>query len=258
LHSISHKTMSLKKRFNRPIFCALALTVGFLVPVRSRAQNQNVLSFSGGYSLPIGEFASKQFSNPDAGLAGEGFFGQISYERRIASWWGLRVAGNLNINQANSEPLIQQYSQFLPNPETYTWQSEVTKWRLGAVLFGPVGYLSLGTVELEGHVQGGMVFAEAPGVTLNGVSSTGQNTVDARVPVASTRTFGYGAGASVRFRLTDHLRLQLTGDWIGANAQLNDVPTYVKVGDRPPINGLVSPKRFVTVLNAGVGLVVLF
>ncbi len=255
---MTNKTMSLKKRFTRPAFFVLALAVGFLLPVCSRAQNQNVLSFSGGYSLPIGEFASKQFSNPDAGLAGEGFFGQISYERRIASWWGLRLAGNLNVNQANSEPLIEQYSQFLPNPETYTWQSEVTNWKLGAILFGPAGYLSLGSVELEGHVQGGMVFAEAPGVTLNGVSSTGQNTVDARVPVASTRTFGYGAGASVRFRLTDHLRFQLTGDWIGANAQLKDVPTYVKVGDRPPINGLVSPRRFVTVLNAGAGLVVVF
>ncbi len=238
--------------------CLLIIALGPLIPFYSSAQNRNTVSFAGGYSVPIGEFASKQFSNPDAGLAGEGYFGQLSYERRITSWGGLRLSGSLNINQTNGDPLIKQYSQFLPNPETYTWQSEVTKWRLGAVLAGPVGYLSLGTIELEGHVQGGLVFAEAPGVTLNGVSSTGQNTVDARVSVASTRTFGYGAGAAVRFRLTDHLRFQLTGDWIGANAQLKDVPTYVKVGDRPPINGVTSPRRFVTVLNAGVGLVVVF
>lgn len=229
-----------------------------LLPLCSLGQDRNRVSFSGGYSLPIGKFASKQFSNPDAGLAGEGFFGQLSYERKFTPWLGARLTGSLNINQTNAQPLIEQYSQFLPNPETYTWQSDVTKWRLGAVLAGPVGYLTLGGVELEGHVQAGMVFAEAPGVMLNGVSSTGQNTVDARVPVASTSAFGYGAGASVRFRLTSHLRLQLTGDWIGADATLKDVPTYVKVGDRPPIEGRISPRRFVTVLNAGAGLVVVF
>jgi hypothetical protein len=246
------------KLFTRAISCFLFSMLGLLLPFCSWAQGRNAVFIAGGYSVPIGEFASKQFSNPDAGLAGAGFVGQAGYERKIASWWGLRLSGSLNINQANSEPLIEQYSQFLPNPETYTWQSEVTKWRLGAVLAGPVGYLSLGPVELEGHIQGGMVFAEAPGVTLNGISSTGQNTVDARVPVASTQAFGYGAGASVRFRLTDHLRFQVSGDWVGANAQLKDVPTYVKVGDRPPINGLISPQRFVTVLNAGAGIVVVF
>lgn len=229
-----------------------------LLPLCSLGQDRNGVSFSGGYSLPIGEFASKQFSNPDAGLAGEGLFGQLSYERKFTSWLGARLTGSLNINQTNAQPLIDQYSQFLPNPDTYTWQSDVTKWRLGALLAGPVGYLSLGSVELEGHVQGGIVFAEAPGVILNGVSSTGQNAVDARVPVASTSALGYGAGASVRFRLTDHLRLQLTSDWIGTDTQLKDVPTYVKVGDRPPIEGIISPRRFVTVLNVGAGLVVAF
>ena len=245
------------KLFNRPAFCLLIIA-SVLRPLDSLAQNRNAISFSGGYSIPIGEFASKQFSNPDAGLAGEGFFGQASYERKLASWWGLRVAGSLNINKANSQPLIEQYSQFLPNPETYTWQTEVTKWRLGTVLAGPVGYVTLGGVELKGHLQGGMIFAQAPGLTLNGVSSTGQNTVDARVPVASTRAFGYGAGAAVRLRLTEYLRFQLMADWIGAKAELKDVPTYVKVGDRPPINGVISPQRFVTVLNAGAGLVVVF
>lgn len=246
---------------SNPLFRASLLKTSLLVlllPLGSLAQDRNIVSFSGGYSLPIGEFASKQFSNPDAGLAGEGFFSQLNYERKFTSWLGARLTGNLNINQTNAQPLIDQYSQFLPSPETYTWQSDVTKWRLGAVLAGPIGYLTVGGVELEGHVQAGMVFAEAPGVTLIGVSSTGQNAVDARVPVASTSGFGYGAGASVRFRLTEHLRLQLTGDWIGADAQLKDVPTYVKVGDRPPIEGIISPRRFVTVLNVGAGLVVVF
>ena len=249
--------MYLSKPFLRSYYLNISFFL-LLIPLCSLGQDRNRVSFSGGYSLPIGEFASKQFSNPDAGLAGEGYFGQLSCERKFTSWLGLRLTGNLNINQTNAQPLIEQYSQFLPSPETYTWQSEVTKWRLGAALAGPVGYLSLGGVELEGHVQAGMVFAEAPGVILNGVSSTGQNAVDARVPVASTRAFGYGAGASVRFRLTEYLRLQLTGDWIGADAQLKDVPTYVKVGDRPPIEGRISPRRFVTVLNVGAGLVVVF
>lgn len=244
----------------------LLLTVGCIRPwvlvsllaSGSLAQTPHIISFSSGYSLPLGKFASKQFSDPEAGLAAEGFYAQLAYERQLADWWGLRLTGSLNINQTNSDPLIRQYSVLLPNPDTYTWLSDVTQWRLGAVLLGPTGYLSLGPVDLEGHVQGGWVFAESPGIVLNGTSSTGQNTVDARIPAASANVFGYGAGAAARLRLTDQLRFQITGDWIGANAQLKNIPTYVKVGNRPAIEGIISPKRFVTVLNVGVGLAVLF
>ncbi|TDB64210.1 hypothetical protein [Arundinibacter roseus] len=239
-------------------FCLKALCLTLCLPLLTQAQEKNAVSFSGGYSLPLGKFASEQFSDPEAGLAGSGIFAQLRYEHKIGRWWGLRLSGNLNINQTNPDPLIEQYSILLPDPETYSWESTVTQWRLGAILAGPMAYVSLGNIELKGHVQAGYVFAKSPGVTLMGTSTTGLNSVDAGLPGASTQAFGYGAGGALRFRLSEHLRFQITGDWIGANTELKDVPTYVKLGDRPPFEGFIDSKRFVTVLNVGLGLVVVF
>ena len=229
-----------------------------LLPLGVVAQKRNLVSFSGGYSLPVGKFASENFNDPKAGIAGPGFFGQLSFERKFAEWIGLRTTGSLNINQTNAQPLIQQYSGFLAKPETYAWQQDVTKWRFGALLLGPAGYLGSGDIELEGHVQGGLVFAESPGVTLNGTSSVGSPAIEGRVSKAAAITYGLGAGVSLRLRLTDLLRLQITADAIGANVELKDIPTYVKVANLPPLESSQSRKRIVSVVNVGAGLVLGF
>lgn len=229
-----------------------------LLPLCSLGQDRNIVSFSGGYSLPLGKFASANLNDPEAGLAGAGVFGQLSYERKVAPWLGLRLTGSLNINQTDPQPLIDRYSQILTKPESYTWEKEASKWRFGAVLLGPSGFLSLGKTELEGHVQGGFIFAESPGVTLNGTSSVGSPSIEGRIAQTSTSAFGFGAGASVRFRLIQQLGFQLTADAIAANAQLKNVTTSVKVNNVPFPESTTSPKRFVTVLNVGAGLVVAF
>ncbi|GAB3163705.1 hypothetical protein [Telluribacter humicola] len=213
------------------------------------------ISFSGGYSIPIGKFASKQFSDPEAGLAGSGYFGELSYEQRFSSWLGVRLSGSLNINKTNADPLIEQYSILLPNRDTYTWQTDVTKWLFGSVLAGPAVYLRTGPVMLEGHVQLGVAFARSPGLSVIGTSSTGRNPVEARVAQGSTKALGYGAGGSASVPISNRLRFQITGQWIGSNMYFKDVPTYAIVGDIGPIKSLQSKWRFIGVLNTGAGLV---
>ncbi|HEV7348441.1 hypothetical protein [Telluribacter sp.] len=236
---------------------AFVLLLG-LVPTAWAQGTSNIVSFSSGYSVALGKFASEQLNDPEAGLAGPGFFAQLSYERKFLPWLGLRLSGSLNINQTNPDPVIRQYSVLLPQPETYTWTTDVTQWRLGTVMAGPSGYLQVGRVGLEGHAQVGLVLAESPGLNVVGTSSTGRNPVDARVAKSSANALGIGAGASVRIPITERLRFQLTGDWVAASIQLKDVPTYTKVGDNGPFEGLISPKRFVGVLNVGAGLAVTF
>lgn len=245
--------MNLSRSILVKIFC-----LACLLPLGVLAQGQNALSLAGGYSLPIGKFASQQFNDPDAGFAGDGYFGQVSYERKLTSWLGARLTGSLNTNTTDAQPLIDQYSELLPNPNTYSWQSEVTRWQLGAVVAGPMAYSSFGKLTLEGHVQGGVIFAKSPGVGLLGTSTTGRNAVDGRITAASTKAFGVGAGGSIRFRLSDRLHFQLTGDWIGGRVKLENVPTYVKVGDFAPIETNTSRERLVGVINAGGGFVVVF
>lgn len=225
-----------------------------MLPLGVAAQDRNFVSFSGGYSLPIGAFASQNFDDPKAGLAGPGLYAQLNYERKLADHFGLRLTGSLNINKTDAQPLIDEYSVLLTQPESYSWETETSTWQLGALLLGPSVFLPLGNAELEGHVQGGLVFAESPGVTARGTSSAGNPSAEGRVAQASTSAFGFGAGASVRFRLTRNLRLQITADAIGANAQLKDVPTYRQLGSLV-VEGTDSPERFVAVVNVGAGVV---
>ncbi len=248
--------MFLQKKRIDPAFLvkALACLIAFL-PLSVMAQKHNLISFSGGYSLPVGKFASQNSNDPKAGLAGPGVYAQINYERKLAEHFGLRLTGSLNINKTDAQPLIDEYSVLLTKPESYTWQKATSTWQLGALLFGPSAYLPLGSIELEGHVQGGLVFAESPSVTVLGISSAmGNPEAEGRIAQASTPAFGFGAGASVRFRLTENLRLQITADAIGANAQLKDLPTYRRLGSIIS-ESTSSTERFVAVANVGAGLV---
>ncbi len=228
-----------------------------LLPLTSSAQDKNMISLAGGYSLPLGSFASQNFSDSKAGLAGAGAYAQLSYERKITDRYGLRLTGSLNINKTDAQPLIDEYSSLLANPESYSWQKETSTWRLGALLLGPSAYLPLGRAQLEVHAQAGLVYAESPTVTALGTSSAGGPEAEGRVARASTAAFGFGAGASARFRLTDHLRFQVTADAIGANARLKDVPTYRRLG-RLVLESTDDPERFVAVINLGAGLVFSF
>lgn len=241
----------------KKLILAVLLSAVALLPLGAVAQQRNFVSFSGGYSLPVGAFASQNFGDPKAGLAGSGVYAQLNYERRLTDHFGLRVTGSLNINQTDAQPLIDEYSVLLPKPDSYSWQKETSTWQLGALLLGPSGYLPLGKVELEGHVQAGVVLAESPSVTLFGISAADSPDVEASVTQASTTAFGFGAGASVRFRMTDNLRLQLTADAIGADMQLKDVTTYRRFGSFV-IQETTSPSRFVTVVNVGAGVVLGF
>ncbi|GHB54948.1 hypothetical protein [Persicitalea jodogahamensis] len=248
--------MRLQKKFIRPVFLLkAALWTFMLMPLSVAAQQRNLVSFSGGYSLPVGQFASENLNDPEAGLAGSGIYGQLNYERKLLSWLGLRLTGNLNINQTDAQPLIDRFSPLLDKSESYSWKKETTTWQLGALLLGPSGYLTRGSIELEGHVQGGLIFVESPGVKVLGTSSEGGPTVEGQIKKASTNAFGFGAGASVRFRLTDWLRFQITADGIGSNAQLKNVQNTGIINNVVVQNVTSNPKRFVSVVNVGAGLV---
>lgn len=244
-----------KKRIQPAFFVKVLVWLIVFLPLSVMAQKRNLVSFSGGYSLPVGQFASENLNDPEAGLAGAGIYGQLSYERKVLGWLGLRLTGNLNSNTTNAQPLIDRFSPLLTKPESYTWEKETTTWQLGAILLGPAGYLAFGNLELEGHVQGGWIFAESPGVRVLGNSSIGGVPVDGQIQKASANAFGFGAGASLRFRLTDWLGLQLTADGIGSNAQLMGVRNIAKLNNIVVQDFTSNPKRFVSVVNVGAGLV---
>ncbi|CAG4990271.1 hypothetical protein DYBT9275_00492 [Dyadobacter sp. CECT 9275] len=241
------------------LFSSFILLSSFLSNVRSQAQDtRSFLSVTGGYSLPVGELAREKLDDPFAGLTGSGYYGQANYDFRLFPWLGLRLSGSMNLNTTNSGPILDKANSYatLLN-ETFTWQSNVSKWKLNAAMVGPALYINMNRVQLEAHLQGGKIWAESPSVKLIGTSTSGGDPVTVDLVHATTTAYGFGAGASIRFPIAGNLYFQLGGDVIGAKADIKNVTINAKRGTFD-FSEKISEKRFIGVVNIGAGLGIAF
>jgi len=234
----------------------------------SSAFAQNTRSFfsvTGGYSLPVGDIAREKLNDPLAGLAGSGYFGQANYDFRFARWLGIRLSGSLNVNTTNSGPIIDKANSYVAVlNKSYEWDSQVSQWKLGAGLIGPAIYLNMNRVQLEAHLQGGIVRASTPSVYLvghevgtNGEVVEGSQAIDVSLNHVTVNPYAFGAGLSLRLPLFGKLFFQLNGDVIGAKAEVKDLAIKAKIGTLE-LSDQISDKRFIGVVNIGAGLGIAF
>jgi len=249
-------------------FCFSTLITIFLTTQIEEVKAQdtkNFFSVTGGYSLPVGELATEKLNDPLAGLAGSGYFGQINYDHRIARWFGIKLSGSLNENTTNSGPIIDKANSYVQAiGRTYAWDSNVSKWKLGAALIGPALYLNFNRVQFEAHVQGGIVKATTPSVLLTGkqINSGGQIIEGAEeIQVSLNRKIvnpiGFGAGASLRLPIAGALFFHVSGDVIGAKAEVKDLAIRAQVAGFEH-NDRINESRFIGVVNIGAGLGIAF
>ncbi|TDE12878.1 hypothetical protein [Dyadobacter psychrotolerans] len=227
--------------------------------------NRNFFSVTAGYSLPVGELAREKLNDPFAGLTGSGYYGQINYDFRIARWVGLKVSGSMNLNKTKPQPIIDRANQsvndikpLINETTNHSWQSDVSRWKFNAIMFGPALYLNINKVQLEAHAQGGYVQVTSPSVNMVGTFESGENTINVQLSPASTKDFGVGAGASLRIPLGNTLYFHLSGDFLATEAELKNVAINVKVGNYPELKMPVNEKRFVGVANVGAGFGIMF
>ena len=239
------------------ILLAILLTLYF-VPAEAQLDTRSFFSITGGYSLPVGEMAREKLNDPFAGLTGAGYYGQANFDFRIARWVGLRFTGSSNLNTTNSDPIIDKANQYAQTlGQNFNWTTNVSKWKLHALMAGPALYINMGRVQIEMHAQGGKVWANSPSVNVIGTTEAGGEPITVNLKSATTSAFGLAGGASLRFPLAGALYFQLSGDVIGAEAQIKDIAVQAKRGAfefSEPIN----EKRFVGVVNVGAGLGIAF
>lgn len=107
----------------------LVVTLFFLTVQASAQEFLNNLTFSAGYSIPVGKFANPKPNDPLAGLAGSGFYDQINYARPIRKGLGVRFSGRINSNSTNLGPMIAKANSYaIVTGNKYGWQSDVSKW----------------------------------------------------------------------------------------------------------------------------------
>ena len=252
----------------KSVFSFSILTLFFLMLHSEEVKAQdtkNFFSVTGGYSLPVGELAKEKLNDPLAGLAGSGYFGQVSYDRRIARWFGIKLSGSLNENTTNSDPIIDKANSYVAaTGRTYAWDNNVSKWKLGAALIGPAIYLNFNRVQIEAHAQAGIVKATTPSVLLTGhqLNSSGgvvegSQTINVSLNHATVNPIGFGAGASLRLPMSGALFFHISGDVIGAKAEVKDLAIKAQVGSIE-VNDRINESRFIGVVNIGAGLGIAF
>ena len=225
---------------------------------------KNGFSIGGGYSLPIGKFASKALDDPKAGMAGSGYFGQVSYERKLFPGVGLRLSASHNVNSTNPEPVIQKadelvnmYRMLLGEQGVYSWTSEAQQWKQSAVMIGPALYIPLGPLTLEAHAQAGRLFITSPEVSLHGTSTSGNNPIDAVMMPVKAQNWGYTGGVSLRIPLGRLVQFNLFAEAIATEATFKDIALRGNVGGIEAFHN-IDEKRAVGVVNTGAGFVFRF
>ena len=245
---------------------AFLLIALFLKVEKTSAQDRrNYISLTYGYSVPVGKFAKSSPNDPLAGLAGEGYFGQFSYDHLFSNWLGFRISGSYNNNTTNSDPIIKIANSYASvTGRTYDWQTDVSKWKMASAMIGPAIYLHIGKLQIEGHAQGGIVKAQTPSVYLAGNPMTPSGEIDPsgkKIELSLDRRtvtpFGLAGGLSLRLPLFRGLYIHASGDVIGAQAEVKDLAFKAKVGDLE-IADQISEKRFIGVVNLGGGLGIAF
>jgi hypothetical protein len=246
-----------------PVIVIFVMALGCQV---SNAQDtKNFFSVTGGYSLPVGQLAKEKLNDPLAGLAGSGYFGQVNYDHRIWRWFGFRASASLNQNTTNSGPIIDKANMYAEAlGRKYAWQSNVSEWKLGAALIGPAIYINMNRVQIEAHLQGGIVRASTPSVFLIGQALTAEgnidgnaSTIDVSLNHTIVKPLGFGAGLSIRFPIVKALFFQVSGDVIGAKAEVKDLAIVANLGGQP-FSDRLNEKRFIGVVNLGAGLGIAF
>ena len=246
----------------------LSLLFAFFLFIQTNANaqndNRNFFSVTAGYSLPVGELAREKLNDPFAGLTGAGYYGQVSYDFRIARWFGLKISGSLNKNTTKPEPIIdianrrvEEIKGLINETTSHSWQTDVSRWKFNAAMIGPAIFLNFNRVQIEGHVQGGLVQVTSPTVDMTGTFQSGKNTILVHLSPASTKDFGVGAGLSLRIPLAGALYFHMSGDFLATEAQLKDVAVNVKL-DTYEVGIPINEKRFVGVANIGAGLGISF
>jgi len=238
----------------------LGFVLLFLHPDVSAQKRKNIFSFGGGYSLPIGKFASEALDDPKAGMAGSGVFGQVYFEHKFVPAVGLRLTANHNINKTNPDQLVYQanylaelWSPFIGETGVYSWTSDPGDWKQTSFMLGPTLTIPLGPIQIGVHAQAGRVFITSPSVVINGTSSSGNNPILAVMNPIKTDCWGVSGGINIGIPLGRAVRFNLFADAIAAEATFKDIALHGTVGSLEAVHH-ISETRPVGIVNTGAGL----
>ena len=226
----------------------------------SFAQYESRKAYAGlsiGPSIPIGDFASKNFALESAGYANTGFDFNINFAYRIASNFGFTAMVMIQSSTFDDKELLNGLNT-IGNvngaPAKFT-SVEANSWSLVSFMPGIFASIPLGSngkVVLEPRALVGLMTAISPYVKITWRENN--RTYWQEQENGAGFGFGYSVGGGIRFNMSDHFALLMNADYIKTKPKFFDV--VINFSDNTSL--LSSFQQTMEMVNMSVGFAIRF
>ncbi len=214
----------------------------------SHAQ-EKYLSVTGGYTVPVGNFAESDLNNKESGYAQNGYNFSFEMSYYFSDFIGIGADlrfNNCNFNSGFFNGLLKE--RFKNEVDTIGLSSG--NYNLHNFLIGPILKVNIGDyVSIYGKTFIGVMSAYRPSQTLV-YQFYGQTLVSKSTIGKYTGTFAYNFGAGALFKLSSRFGLNLSADYIAGN------PTFETYDYKTLEN--VKNKQAIAYFNYNAGVLLTF
>lgn len=225
----------------------LLLLVVFFAPIAS-AQDRGYFALGGGCGFPVGDYASTDGTNSNAGFATQGFSYHISMEIKIGEYFCLGVLARHFNNGFDGDAYSSAISK-LSNVSNVVAVNQ--PWKANMLLGGPQWCIPLDKgVNLEIKGLMGIINLTNPAIeiTVSQYQYPPVNTVVANIANSSNIAFGGLLGLGFRFDITPYTCLNFNADYFLSNVDMQASATTSN-GNSATLKGM-QPVR---TINIGLG-----
>lgn len=218
----------MRKSFNVNLrVWAFAFLVQFLAFNNAKAQsNRSVyLDYSYGISSPLGDFASRNFNNSDAGFAKGGLSSSftIGYDFNDKGF-GLLFKSQSHINMFNADDYAKQLNRFTDDG---FWYVSGNFYSMNTFMLGVKKWIDLSPKsKVDAHVLLGYAMAKTPQIEV----------YESFLPywgvelAAFSNTVGFQLGLAYEYQINNRLSLIASMEYFGASAEFEDITSYTSSG----------------------------
>lgn len=199
------------------------------ITTQSYAQDsKGYIGISFGPSIPMGDLASKDADNDEAGWAKTGALVDISFAYKLGKGnFGITALLRGQSNPIDAQALSDEFANEFPG---VIWNVQSDNWGIGGLMFGGFGSFPLSEKSsFDTRAMIGFVNASSPGMTVTGTAPGGSIWV--KQSSASAAAFAYLIGAGFKFEIGSKLYLLTNLDYLGSKPEFSNVETTTSDGD---------------------------
>ena len=238
------------KSMKRVVFFAFALLISHVALAQS--DNKSFLSISAGPSLATGNFALKDITSEDAGLAKTGIFADLAYGYKFS-----KHVGGMALLKGKTHGLdVTDFN--LPLATDVTVDIETGRWKSAAAMAGLFIHVPLdnaGALQLSVKGLAGAQYSARPFVqiTVTERSEYNYSQGTSRQESVSGYGFSYLFGSDLKYSVNNKLALMLSLDYNSSNIKFED---SVRISGEGIVD--VSSKNAISTLDLGLGVAFAF